>query len=116
MLALVTARRSRAFGGAGAAPRRIAWLGLLLFIAAGIAALISFIEARRTLGAAEIPDYATGAWRLRTVGLLSLVAWLLTACAAVWNSVLGVALRRRTAITELKRRTDRVRDYRTPPA
>jgi hypothetical protein len=39
---------------------------------------------------------------------------VLVAFAAIWNAVLGVALRRRTAIQELKRRTDRVRDYRTP--
>lgn len=55
------------------------------------------------------------AWRVRTVEILSVVGWLLTVTAAIWNGVLGVALRRRTAIQELKRRTDRVRDYRTPP-
>jgi hypothetical protein len=44
------------------------------------------------------------------------VGWVLTVVSALWNGVLGVALRRRTAIQELKRRTDRVRDYRTPPA
>ncbi|MDQ2931862.1 MAG: hypothetical protein M3Y05_13755, partial [Gemmatimonadota bacterium] len=63
-----------------------------------------------------LPEHATSAWRVRTVEILSLVGWLLTILAAIWNGVLGVALRRRKAIQELKRRTDRVRDYRTPPS
>jgi hypothetical protein len=115
-LALVIARRSRVFGGAGGAPRRIAWLALLVFLVAGVAVLVSLIAEQRADAALVLPEHATSAWRTRTVEILSLVGWLLSAVAALWNGVLGVSLRRRTAIQELKRRTDRVRDYRTPRA
>ena len=113
-LALVIARRSRVFGGAGGAPRRIAWLALLIFLIAGVAVLVSLIAERRADAVLLLPTYASAAWRMRTVEILSVVGWLLGAVAALWNGVLGVSLRRRTAIQELKRRTDRVRDYRTP--
>jgi hypothetical protein len=113
-LALVIARRSRAFGGAGGAPRRIAWLAVLVFLSAGVAVLVSLIAERRAGAALALPEHATSAWRMHTVEILSLVGWLLGTVAALWNGVLGVSLRRRTAIQELKRRTDRVRDYRTP--
>jgi hypothetical protein len=115
-LALVIARRSRVFGGAGGAPRRIAWLAMLVFIIAGIAVVVSLIAARRADAALVLPAHATSAWRVRTVEILSIVGWILGTVAALWNGVLGVSLRRRTAIQELKRRTDRVRDYRTPRA
>ncbi|MBA2683510.1 MAG: hypothetical protein H0U66_03335 [Gemmatimonadaceae bacterium] len=115
-LALVIARRSRLYAGAGAAPRRIAWLALLVFIIAGVAVLVSLIAEQRDQSSLQLPRYATMSWRVRTVQVLSLIGWLLTVVAALWNGVLGVALRRRTAIQELKRRTDRVRDYRTPPS
>jgi hypothetical protein len=115
-LALVIARRSRVFGGAGGAPRRIAWLAVLVFIIAGIAVVVSLIAARRADSALVLPAHATSAWRVRTVEILSIVGWMLGTVAALWNGVLGVSLRRRTAIQELKRRTDRVRDYRTPRA
>ncbi len=115
-LALVIARRSRVFGGAGGAPRRIAWLAVLVFIIAGIAVVVSLIAARRADSALVLPTHATSAWRVRTVEILSIVGWMLGTVAALWNGVLGVSLRRRTAIQELKRRTDRVRDYRTPRA
>jgi hypothetical protein len=115
-LALVIARRSRVFGGAGGAPRRIAWLALLVFIIAGIAVLVSLLAERRADSALVLPAHATSAWRVRTVEVLSIVGWMLGTVAALWNGVLGVSLRRRTAIQELKRRTDRVRDYRTPRA
>ncbi len=115
-LALVIARRSRVFGGAGGAPRRIAWLAVLIFIIAGIAVLVSLIAERRADSALVLPAHATSAWRVRTVEILSIVGWMLGTVAALWNGVLGVSLRRRTAIQELKRRTDRVRDYRTPRA
>ena len=115
-LALVMARRSRLYGGAGGAPRRIAWLALLVFMIAGVSVLVSLIVEQRSGAALRLPNYATMAWRIRTVGILSSIGWLLAAAAALWNGVLGVALRRRTAIQELKRRTDRVRDYRTPPS
>jgi hypothetical protein len=114
-LALMIARRSRLYGGDGSVPRRIAWLGLLVFLIAGVSVLVSLIAEQRNDNALLLPQYATTAWRVRTVEILSLVGWLLTVVAALWNGVLGVALRRRTAIQELKRRTDRVRDYRTPP-
>lgn len=114
--ALVIARRSRLYAGAGAAPRRIAWLGLLVFLIAGVSVLVSLIGEQRSDAVLRLPTYATATWRMRTLGILSLIGWVLVAVAAVWNGVLGVALRRRTAIQELKRRTDRVRDYRTPPA
>ena len=113
-LALVIARRSRVFGGAGGAPRRIAWLAVLIFLIAGIAVLVSLIAERRADSALVLPAHATSAWRVRTVEILSIVGWMLGTVAALWNGVLGVSLRRRTAIQELKRRTDRVRDYRTP--
>ena len=87
-----------------------------MFLAGGLAIVVSLIGARRHEAALLLPDFATPAWRGRTLQVMSIVGWLLTATAAVWNGVLGVALRRRTAIQELKRRTDRVRDYRTPPA
>jgi hypothetical protein len=112
----VIARRSRLYAGAGAAPRRIAWLALFVFIVAGVAVLVSLIAEQRSGNALLLPDYATMPWRVKTVEILSLIGWILTIVAAVWNGVLGVALRRRTAIQELKRRTDRVRDYRTPPS
>ena len=115
-LALVIARRSRVFGGAGGAPRRIAWLAVLVFLIAGIAVLVSLIAERRADSALVLPAHATSAWRIRTVEVLSIVGWMLGTVAALWNGVLGVSLRRRTAIQELKRRTDRVRDYRTPRA
>jgi hypothetical protein len=115
-LALVIARRSRVFGGAGGAPRRIAWLAVLIFIIAGIAVLVSLLAERRADSALVLPAHATSAWRVRTVEVLSIVGWMLGTVAALWNGVLGVSLRRRTAIQELKRRTDRVRDYRTPRA
>jgi hypothetical protein len=115
-LALVIARRSRVFGGAGGAPRRIAWLAVLIFIIAGIAVLVSLLAERRADSALVLPAHATSAWRVRTVEILSIVGWMLGTVAALWNGVLGVSLRRRTAIQELKRRTDRVRDYRTPRA
>jgi len=115
-LALVIARRSRVFGGAGGAPRRIAWLAVLIFIIAGIAVLVSLVAERRAESALVLPAHATSAWRVRTVEILSIVGWMLGTVAALWNGVLGVSLRRRTAIQELKRRTDRVRDYRTPRA
>jgi len=114
-LALVIARRSRLYGGAGSAPRRLAWLALLVFLIAGVSVLVSLIAEQRSGSALRLPDYATMAWRLRTVWILSAFGWVLATVAALWNGVLGVALRRRTAIQELKRRTDRVRDYRTPP-
>ncbi len=114
--ALVIARRSRLYGGAGSAPRRLAWLALTVFMIAGFAVLVSLIAEQRSDNVLRLPDYATMAWRVRTVEILSLVGWVLTVVAALWNGVLGVALRRRTAIQELKRRTDRVRDYRTPPS
>ena len=114
--ALVIARRSRLYGGAGGAPRRIAWLALLVFIIVGLAVLVSLIAEQRDQNSLQLPQYATMAWRVRTVEVLSLVGWVLTLVAALWNGVLAVALRRRTAIQELKRRTDRVRDYRTPPS
>ena len=114
-LALVIARRSRLYGGAGGAPRRIAWLALLVFMIAGVSVLVSLIVEQRSDAALRLPSYATMAWRARTVGILSVIGWVLATVAALWNGVLGVALRRRTAIQELKRRTDRVRDYRTPP-
>jgi hypothetical protein len=113
-LALVIARRSRVFGGAGGAPRRIAWLAVLVFLIAGIAVLVSLVAERRADSALVLPAHATSAWRVRTVEILSIVGWILGTVAALWNGVLGVSLRRRTAIQELKRRTDRVRDYRTP--
>ena len=115
-LALVIARRSRAFGGAGGAPRRIAWLAVLIFLIAGVSVLVSLIAERRADSALILPPHATSAWRVRTVEILSIVGWMLGTVAALWNGVLGVSLRRRTAIQELKRRTDRVRDYRTPRA
>jgi hypothetical protein len=115
-LALVIARRSRLYGGAGGAPRRIAWLALLVFMIAGVSVLVSLIAEQRGDTALRLPDYATMAWRGRTLWTLSSIGWVLTIVAAVWNGVLGVALRRRTAIQELKRRTDRVRDYRSPPS
>jgi hypothetical protein len=115
-LALMIARRSRVFGGAGGAPRRIAWLAVLIFLIAGIAVLVSLIAERRADSALVLPAHATSAWRVRTVEILSIVGWMLGTVAALWNGVLGVSLRRRTAIQELKRRTDRVRDYRTPRA
>ena len=113
-LALVIARRSRVFGGAGSAPRRIAWLAVLVFLIAGVAVLVSLIAERRAGPALILPAHATSAWRVRNVEILSILGWLLGAVAALWNGVLGVSLRRRTAIQELKLRTDRVRDYRTP--
>lgn len=115
-LALVIARRSRVFGGAGGAPRRIAWLAVLVFLIAGVSVLVSLIAERRADSALVLPPHATSAWRVRTVEILSIVGWMLGTVAALWNGVLGVSLRRRTAIQELKRRTDRVRDYRTPRA
>jgi hypothetical protein len=115
-LALVIARRSRVFGGAGGAPRRIAWLAVFLFLIAGIAVLVSLIGERRADSALVLPNYATSAWRIHTVEVLSVMGWTTGTIAALWNGVLGVSLRRRTAIQELKRRTDRVRDYRTPRA
>jgi hypothetical protein len=115
-VALVIARRSRVFGGAGGAPRRIAWLAVLVFLIAGIAVLVSLIAERRADSALVLPAHATSAWRVRTVEILSIIGWMLGTVAALWNGVLGVSLRRRTAIQELKRRTDRVRDYRTPRA
>jgi hypothetical protein len=115
-LALVIARRSRLYGGAGGAPRRIAWLALLVFMIAGVCVLVSLIAEQRSDAVLRLPNYATLAWRTRTVGILSVIGWVLAAVAALWNGVLGVALRRRTAIQELKRRTDRVRDYRSPPS
>ena len=114
--ALVIARRSRVYGGAGGAPRRIAWLALLVFLIAGVAVLVSVIAERRADSVLILPEYARAEWRARTALILSSVGWALTVVAAVWNGVLGVALRRRTAIQELKRRTHRVRDYRTPPS
>lgn len=113
-LALVIARRSRLYAAAGAVPRRIAWLAFLIFLIELVAITVSFAGAWQSRNALFVPEYATVAWRYRTVEVLSLIAWLIVAVAAVWNAVLGVALRRRTAIQELKRRTDRVRDYRTP--
>jgi predicted PurR-regulated permease PerM len=115
-LALVIARRSRVYGGDGAVPRRIAWLALLVFLIAGVAVLVSIVAERRADSALILPEYARTPWRERTATILSIVGWVLAIFAAVWNGVLGVALRRRTAIQELKRRTDRVRDYRTPPS
>jgi hypothetical protein len=115
-LALVIARRSRLYAAAGAAPRRLAWLGFVVFLVQLVAIVASFFAAWRAGGALQLPDYATVAWRYRTVEVLSLIAWPIVALAGIWNAVLGVALRRRTAIQELKRRTDRVRDYRTPKA
>jgi hypothetical protein len=112
----VIARRSRLYGGAGGAPRRIAWLALTVFMIAGVAVLVSLIAELRDQNSLQLPHYATMPWRVKTVEILSLVGWVLTVVSALWNGVLGVALRRRTAIQELKRRTDRVRDYRTPPA
>jgi hypothetical protein len=112
----VIARRSRLYGGDGSAPRRIAWLALLTFIVAGVAVLVSLVAEQRDQNSLLLPQYATMAWRVKTAETLSLIGWVLTLVAAVWNGVLGVALRRRTAIQELKRRTDRVRDYRTPPS
>jgi hypothetical protein len=97
-------------------PRRIAWLAFLIFAIEGIAVMVSLYAGWRAGGAAPAPEYSTSAWRRETVVILSLAAWPLAAFAAIWNAVLGVALRRRTAIQELKRRTDRVRDYRTPRA
>jgi hypothetical protein len=114
-LALMIVRRSRAYGGAGGAPRRIAWLALLVYLIAGVSVLVSLIAEYRHASALLLPEHATMAWRVRTVEILSVIGWLLTGTAAIWNGVLGVALRRSTAIQELKRRTDRVRDYRTPP-
>ncbi len=115
-LALVIARRSRLYGGAGSMPRRIAWLALTVFMIAGVSVLVSLIAEQRSDTALRLPDYATMAWRIRTVKVLSSIGWVLAVVAAVWNGVLGVALRRRTAIKELKRRTDRVRDNLTPPS
>ena len=115
-LALVIARRSRLYAGAGAAPRRIAWVALLVFLIAGVSVLVSLIAEQRSDAALRLPAHATTAWRMHTIGVLSAIGWVLATVAAVWNGVLGVALRRRTAIQELKRRTDRVRDYRTPPS
>lgn len=112
--ALIIARRSRLYAAAGAVPRRIALLALLIFLIELAAIAVSVFAAWRARNALLLPEHATVAWRYRTVGILSLAAWLLVAVAGVWNAVLGVALRRRTAIQELKRRTDRVRDYRTP--
>ena len=94
----------------------MAWLALLVFLIGGVAVLVSMISERRHGEALILPEYATTPWRVRTLEIMSLIGWLLTAVAALWNGVLGVALRRRTAIQELKRRTDRVRDYRTPPS
>ena len=88
-LALVIARRSRVFGGAGGAPRRIAWLAVLIFIIAGIAVLVSLIAERRADSALVLPAHATSAWRVRTVEILSIVGWMLGTVAALWNGVLG---------------------------
>ena len=115
-MSLVIARRSRLYAGAGAAPRRIAWLALLIFLIAGVAVLFSIVAERRADSALILPEYARTPWRVRTATILCIAGWSLTLVAGVWNGVLGVALRRRTAIQELKRRTDRVRDYRTPPS
>ena len=89
---------------------------MLIFLIAGNAVLVSLIAERRADSALVLPAHATSAWRIRTVEILSIVGWMLGTVAALWIGVLGVSLRRRTAIQELKRRTDRVRDYRTPRA
>jgi hypothetical protein len=44
-----------------------------------------------------LPQYATAPWRAQTLTVMSTIGWLLTAVAALWTGVLGVALRRRAA-------------------
>lgn len=114
--ALIIARRSRLYAAAGAAPRSIAWLAFLIFAIELLAIAVSFLAAWNDTTSLRLPEYATVAWRYRTIEVLSIAGWILVVFAGSWNAVLGVALRRRTAIQELKRRTDRVRDYRTPKA
>jgi len=110
-LAIAATRRSRRFARAGAPPRLFARAALFVFGVAAIVLLLSLAH-----GAASVfpPEFATRSWRIEAVAETCIVGWLLLSISAFWNTVLGVSLRRRIAAAELKRRTARVFDHRTP--
>lgn len=115
-LALLAVRRGQRYGLAGAPPRAFARISLLVFALTAIIYAFVVIAPLTRAAAGVLPaDLAEPSARARTFGELSGAAWLLLIVAAVWNAVLAVERRRRDARAELRRRTNRVYAYRTPP-
>ena len=107
LLAVVALGRTSRYGATGRGPRVFAWLSLLLFAAALAELLVYLLGGRALLGRWFGSDFLTGRWQLVTHLGVSAAAWLALLGAWLWNSILGVKLRRRAAAAELQRRTDR---------
>ncbi|HEX6536144.1 MAG TPA: hypothetical protein VF041_16215, partial [Gemmatimonadaceae bacterium] len=102
LLALVAVGRSRRHARAGVAPRLLARLALLVFIAAAVVVLLASTTASRFVARWLPAELASSRWRLGAIAEPSLIAWALLALAGIWNWSLGVSLRRRTAAAELR--------------
>jgi hypothetical protein len=112
LLALVAVGRSRRHGRAGVAPRMLARLSIVVFILAAVVVLLASTTASRFVAGWLPTELASARWRLGAIIQPSLIAWALLALSGLWNWILGVSLRRRTAATELRRRTERVMAHR----
>ena len=74
--------------------------------------LVALTPARALIGGQSPTGFPSDAWQASTTKRISGVGWPLALVALAWNGALGVALRRREASAELRRRTARAV---TPP-
>lgn len=115
LLAIVAVRRSRRYGVAGAPPRALALTALVILMVAAIVLLLASTRASVLVASLFPPDFTTPAWRLSKFIEASVLAWAVLAVAGFWNATMGVALRRRVASAELRRRTERVMAHNPSP-
>jgi cytochrome c oxidase assembly factor CtaG len=113
-LALLAIDRARRYGYSGLPPRALALAAIAIFVLALIVLLLAATPVSPLVAPLFPSDFTTPQWRHRTLFQSSLAGWVLLVASAVWNTVLGIQLRRRTAAAELRRRTDRALAYRTP--
>ena len=86
---------------------------MLAFAILVIALLVAMTPARALVGGHTPNGFPTEAWQASTNWRMAGVGWPLVLLALAWNGALGVALRRREASAELRRRTARAV---TPPS
>jgi hypothetical protein len=106
-LALLAIDRARRYGYSGLLPRSLALVAIAVFAVALLVLLLAATPVSRFVASLFPPEFTTPQWRHRTLFQSSLIGWLFLVAAALWNTVLGVGLRRRVAAAELRRRTDR---------
>jgi hypothetical protein len=114
-LALLAIDRARRYGHSGLPPRALALVAIAVFVVALIVLLLAATPVSRLVAPLFPSEFTTPQWRRQSLFQSSLVGWLLLIASALWNTVLGIRLRRRVAAAELRRRTDRALAYRTPP-